>query len=307
MSEIEEACKSLYKSMKGFGTDETRLIKEIVSRPNGVRQLIKRQYVTMYGKTLEEHIKSEISGHFLDGVLALLEPTDEYEAKQVRSAVKGLGTNEKVLIQTLCAKEGHEIEILKAAYKRLYNRDLEADIAGDTGGDLGKILRSIATHGRPDSGPVDHALAKAEAKELYEAGVGKFFGTDESVFIRILCSQSFSQLNATFAEYSQLAKADIEKSIKDEMSGDLEFACLTIIKAARNKSAYYAEQLNNAMKGLGTKDDDLIRLLVSRAEVDLGEIKHYYKIMYGKSLYDAVKSELSGDYEKLFLTLIGKD
>lgn len=50
MSEIEEACKSLYKSMKGFGTDETRLIKEIVSRPNGVRQLIKRQYVTMYGK-----------------------------------------------------------------------------------------------------------------------------------------------------------------------------------------------------------------------------------------------------------------
>lgn len=110
----------------------------------------------------------------------------------------------------------------------MYNRDLEADIAGDTGGDLGKILRSIATHGRPDSGPVDHALAKAEAKELYEAGVGKFFGTDESVFIRILCSQSFSQLNATFAEYSQLAKADIEKSIKDEMSGDLEFACLTI-------------------------------------------------------------------------------
>ena len=60
------------------------------------------------------------------------------------------------------------------------------------------------------------------------------------------------------------------------------------------------------MKGLGTKDEDLIRLLVCRAEVDLQQIKEEYKRLYGKSLYDAVKSELSGDYEKLFLTLIGK-
>jgi len=48
----------------------------------------------------------------------LLEPTDEYEAKCVRSAMKGLGTDEQVLIQILCSKEAHEVEILKAAYKR---------------------------------------------------------------------------------------------------------------------------------------------------------------------------------------------
>ncbi len=34
-----------------------------------------------------------------------------------------------------------------------------------------------------------------------------------------------------------------------------------------NKSAYYARQLNDAMAGIGTKDDDLIRLLVTRSEV----------------------------------------
>jgi hypothetical protein len=82
---------------------------------------------------------------------------------------------------------------------------------------------------------------------------------------------------------------------------------LLIVKCARNKPAYFAEQLHDAMKGLGTKDDDLIRLLVCRAEVDLPQIKHEYKQAYGKSLYDVVKSELSGDYEKLFLGLIGKD
>lgn len=81
----------------------------------------------------------------------------------------------------------------------------------------------------------------------------------------------------------------------------------TKVKCARNKPAYFAEQLHEAMKGLGTKDDDLIRLIVSRAEIDLLQIKHEYKQAYGKSLHDAVKSELSGDYEKLFLGIIGKD
>ncbi len=44
--------------------------------------------IFLYYKKLEEEIKSEISGHFLDGVLALLEPHDEYEAKCVRNAIK---------------------------------------------------------------------------------------------------------------------------------------------------------------------------------------------------------------------------
>lgn len=47
--------------------------------------------------------------------------------------------------------------------------------------------------------------------------------------------------------------------------------------------------------------------MVCRSEIDLPHIKSEYKRMYGKSLYDVVKSELSGDYEKLFLSLIGKD
>ena len=62
---VKEVCESLNKSMKGLGTDEGRLIKEIATHTNSQRQLIKQQYLTMYGKTLEEHIKSEISGNFI--------------------------------------------------------------------------------------------------------------------------------------------------------------------------------------------------------------------------------------------------
>ena len=78
------------------------------------------------------------------------------------------------------------------------------------------------------------------------------------------------------------------------------------VKSAKNIPGYYAECLHDAMKSQGTRDSDLIRLLVSRSEIDLQAIEKQYAEKYGKSLRDAVKSELSGDYEKLFLAIIDK-
>lgn len=43
------------------------------------------------------------------------------------------------------------------------------------------------------------------------------------------------------------------------------------------------------MKGLGTDDDSLIRLIVSRCEIDLANIKYEYERLYGKTLLSAVK------------------
>jgi annexin A7/11 len=50
MDSIEETAKSLHKAMRGLGTDEDRLIREIVSHSNAQRQLVKAKYLTLYGK-----------------------------------------------------------------------------------------------------------------------------------------------------------------------------------------------------------------------------------------------------------------
>ena len=73
--------------MKGIGTDEKRVIKEIISLNNHQRQIVKEKYKLMHGHSLEEDLKSELNGDFEDIVVALLKPKYQYEAECLRSAI----------------------------------------------------------------------------------------------------------------------------------------------------------------------------------------------------------------------------
>jgi hypothetical protein len=103
---------------------------------------------------------------------------------------------------------------------------------------------------------------------LEKAGLGQM-GTDESEFVRILCSRSFLQLKETFKEYEKISGITIIETINSEMSGDLKRACLAVCEAAQSKSVYFAKQLHECIREVGTKDEDLIRLLATRSEVKM--------------------------------------
>lgn len=51
------------------------------------------------------------------------------------------------------------------------------------------------------------------------------------------------------------------------MTGDLEHAALAIVLSVKSKAAFFAREIREAIQGAGTRDKDLIRILVSRSEV----------------------------------------
>ena len=89
------------------------------------------------------------------------------------------------------------------------------------------------------------------------------------------------------------------------MYGDSKKAYRTIVYATLSPSEYFATRVNDAIKSFGTKDQLLMRVLITRDEIDMQQIKQYFKQLYGKDMVEAIKNDISGEYQKLMVELCG--
>uniref|UniRef100_A0AAR2J265 Annexin n=1 Tax=Pygocentrus nattereri TaxID=42514 RepID=A0AAR2J265_PYGNA len=291
----EQDTENLRKAMKGAGTDEAAIISILPHRTIAQRQQIKEAYKRAIGKELVDELKSELTGNFEKVVIGLLMQAPFYDAYELRNAIKGAGTDEACLIEILASRSSSEIKALTAAYSK-----------GKHSHGVHTFFLSNFLCGRDESTTVDEALAKQDAKEIYEAGEARW-GTDEVKFLTVLCVRNRNHLLKVFQEYQQISGRDIEDSIKREMSGCLEDVFLAIVRCIKSKPGFFAERLHKSMKGLGTTDSILIRVMVSRSEIDMEDIKNEFLKTYGKTLYSFIKGDTSGDYRKILLELCGPE
>jgi len=304
--DAEAAAQALKDAMKGLGTDEELIIGVMISHDTAQRTEIQAYYKTAYGQDLIDDLKSELGGNFEDGVLALMNPPRLFDAKQLRKAMKGGGTDDSVLIEILCARSNAEIaEIVEAYQTEFEDRKLEEDIENDTSGNFRRLLVSMV-QGNREEGEADPDRAAEDAQRIYDAGEGQF-GTDESELNVIFATRSYDHLRAVFEAYEGIADGKtIEEAISSECSGTLEDGFKAIVKFARDPQTFYAERLYNSMKGAGTDDDTLIRLVVGRSEIDLEDVKEKFYGLYETSLYEFIDSDCGGDYKRLLLGICAR-
>ncbi|NIG59257.1 annexin A1 [Pontoporia blainvillei] len=279
--------EALHKAITAKGVDEATIIEILTKRNNAQRQQIKAAYLQEKGKPLDEALKKALTGHLEEVALALLKTPAQFDADELRGAMKGPGTDEDTLNEILASRTNREIKEINRVYKEELKRDLAKDITSDTSGDYKKALLSLAKGERCEDLAMKDELADTDARALYEAGE-KRKGTDINVFINILTTRSPSHLRKVFQKYSKYSKHDMNKVLDLELKGDIEECLTVIVKCATSKSMFFAEKLHQAMKGVGTRHKTLIRIMVSRSEIDMNDIKACYQKLYGISLCQAI-------------------
>ena len=296
---------ALKAAFKGIGCDKKKIIEVTVNRTNAQRMQIRDAYNAAYGRDLMKDLKTELHGHLEDGVLALFTDPIEYDADELRAAMKGIGTNEDTLIEIISSRPPQVLRRVIEKYKEKFNRDLEADVKSETSGTLRTLLIALLQCNRGNNTNPNQAQCAEIAQEIYKAGEKKL-GTDESTFNKYFCTLSPHELAAVSREYHKLTGHTILQAIDKEFSGDSKKTLKTIVYAVLSPSEYFATRVNYAVKGLGTKDHLLIRVLVSRSEIDMPQIKQYYRQLYGKDMVADVKGDVSGEYQNLLVSLISK-
>ncbi|GLD52175.1 annexin A10 isoform X1 [Lates japonicus] len=130
----------LYKAMKGLGTDEDAILELLTARSNAQRQEIKTTYKTLFGKDLIDDLKGELGGKFETLIVGLMTPPIAYDVTLLRNAIKGAGTDEKVLVEILASRTPQQVKDIIAGYRQEYDADLEEDVCGDTSGHFKRLL-----------------------------------------------------------------------------------------------------------------------------------------------------------------------
>ncbi|XP_057777675.1 annexin D5 isoform X2 [Salvia miltiorrhiza] len=294
----------LYRAFKGFGCDTAAVINILAHRNAMQRALIEQEYRTIYSEELTKRLASELRGDIERAILLWMPDPAVRDATVVRKALSGDVIDLKAATEVICSRTSTQIQHFKQIYHQRFHAYLEHDIEYQATGDLKKLLLAYASSPRYEGPEVDRAIAEHDAKSLFKAGEKKL-GTDEDTFIRIFAERSRAQLAAVSSAYHSMYGSSLKKAVKSETSGNFELGLLTILQCAENPGKYFAKMLHKAMKGMGTDDSTLTRVIVTRAEIDLQYIKAEYQKKYGKSLNDAVQSETSSHYRAFLLSLLG--
>lgn len=277
--------------MKGLGTDKSSLIKILCRRTCSQRLEIVAAFSHLHNRSLHEDIKSETSGNFQKVLLALLIPIEEFYAREIYESLSSSFTKPDVIIDVLCLMTNYEISNLVATYARIYKKNLVQHIKKNFSGGLGNMLTSLAQEKRVENPQDEKNLPTVDANLLKQA-ISKTL-KDEAIIAEIFGLRSSEHLKLMSIEYAVFKGNSLEIDIAKKFSGNFRDALLLRLNPEK-QSNHFARRLHESMAGLGTNDSELIRLCITRSEIDMDDIKPEFKGICGQSLKSFIIGDTSG-------------
>ena len=287
------------------GKDENYFIDLTLNKTNSERIKLRDDYKAKFGRDLLEDFEKNFKSDFLETLIGVFKSPAEYDADLLYKAMKGIGSDKDIITEVLCFRNPERINQIKEKFQEKYGKDLVAEIKSETSGDYQKIVLKLLEGDRTQDGKADVEKCSGIADELYKAGEGKI-GTDDSVFIKCFTSLSPNELLIVCKEYHKKYKKNMLDVIENEFGGNEKKLLTVMLYALFSPSEFFAKQIMESIKGIGTDDVKLIRSVITRYSIDMKKVKKYFKKMYNKELLDEVKDDVNGSYGRILEALINK-
>ena len=285
--------------------NEDAFISFTLNHSNDQLVQLRADYQAKFSRDFLKDLESNFSGDFLNVMTGLYKTPVEYDADLLYQATKGLGSDKDVISEVLSFRTPERINEIKIKFQEKYGKDLVEEIKSETSGDYQKIILRLLEGKRNVNPSPNLETCTKIAKEIYDAGEGKL-GTNEDIFINYITSLSKEELLYVCKEYHRNYKKIMLDAIDNEFSSNVKDLLKFILYSIFSQSEFFAIQVHNSVVGLGTSDSKLIRIIISRADVDMKRIKKYYKKLYNKEMIEDVKDDISGSYQKIIEGLINK-
>ena len=115
---------------------------------------------------------------------------------------------------------------------------------------------------------------------------------------------SCMELQRVCQEYYKLSGQTMFEFIDKQFSGDFKDCMKGLVYVVISPSEYFATRIMKSIKGLGTNDALLNRIILSRYNKDMKHIKMFYNKLYNKDMVEDIAGDLSGDYMAVIKALI---
>lgn len=219
---------------------------------------------------------------------------------ELKDAMKGLGTNEDTLINILTHHSNQQIQQLRHAYKANYGSELLDDIKSETSGDFRKALVALI-----------ESRVELRARLLHESLAGA--GTDIQKLIDVLVPMHADEIVEVKDVYKKKYDNELEDDVKSDTSGNNEKTLVAILAAGRPASGAVDEELaqkeaqelyDEGEGKMGTDSALFRKIFCTRSWAQLqATCQAYNKQRDGNDIETALKKELSGNVEKLYVAM----
>ena len=278
-----------YSSMTDFITRKTH--KE--------RMRLRQIYKQKFDKDLMSDLKSSFAGIYLKIILGLFTDPVEFDIDYIYKCLKE-DTSYNILIEIFASRPDWYLNKIKNLYQRKYNIELEEHIKEGTLDDFKKLLLQILQSERSTNQSPDVDQCKKLAEDL-EQEESENLTVDSPIINSIFIKSSPQELVSISQEYNKSTQKLITQTINEHFKGNVKNLLNAILMAKISPSEYYANVMHESIDD----EDIILKVIISRAEIDFTQIKKYYLKLYENNVVNDIKKD-SHEYTNLLVAICNK-